>query len=257
MSGAVPLNATEYIQHHLTHWTIGSGFWTLNLDTLLVSWVLGGLFLISFSLVARHATSGIPAPMQNFVEMIFDFVHSQVKDTFHGQSKLIAPLALTIFVWVFLMNFMDLLPLDLIPLLVNKVGVHYFKVVPTTDPNVTLGLSLSVFCLILIYSVKIKGLKGFGKELICQPFNFWALYPVNLMLKIVEECAKPISLGLRLFGNLYAGELIFILIGLLSPYYQFVLGAPWAIFHILVITIQAFIFMMLTIVYLSMAHEEH
>lgn len=229
---------------------------TFNLDTLIISWVIGIIFLGLFWHMARKGTSGIPGPFQNFVEMMYDFVQTQVKDTFHGRSELIAPLALTIFMWIFLMNFMDLLPVDLIPWVAGVAGASHFKTVPTTDPNLTLGMSISVFFLIIIYSIKIKGLKGFLKELTCEPFGPW-FFPVNFILKSVEELAKPISLGLRLFGNLYAGELIFILIALIGWQYQWILGAPWAIFHILVITIQAFIFMMLTIVYLSMASEEH
>lgn len=223
---------------------------------MVFSWIIGIIFLSVFYFAARHATSGVPGPIQNFVELMFDFVQTQVKDTYHGRSDLIAPLALTIFMWIFIMNFMDLLPVDLLPAGANLIGVHHLKVVPTTDPNLTLGMSVSVFFLIIFYSIKIKGAKGFFKELTCEPFGP-KFFPINFVLKTVEELAKPISLGLRLFGNLYAGELIFILIALLDWRLQWVLGAPWAIFHILVITIQAFIFMMLTIVYLSLASEEH
>lgn len=250
------INASEYIQHHLEHLTLQTSWGTFNLDTLFVSWALGIIFLTVFWFAARRATAGIPGPIQNFVEMMYDFVQSQVKDTFHGRSELIAPLALTIFMWIFLMNFMDLLPVDLLPMVGSWFGISHMKVVPTTDPNLTLGMSISVFCLIIFYSIKIKGAKGFFKEITCQPFGPW-FFPVNITLKLVEELAKPISLGLRLFGNLYAGELIFILIALLDWRLQWILGAAWAIFHILIITIQAFIFMMLTIVYLSMASEEH
>jgi F-type H+-transporting ATPase subunit a len=250
-----PLTSSSYIQHHLDHWTVKTTIGSFNLDTLISSWVLGLIFLFIFRWVAVRAKSGIPGFLQNVVELLYDFVQGQVKDSFHGRSTLIAPLALTIFVWVFLMNLTDLLPVDLVAGLLGYVGVSHFKVVPTTDPNLTLGLSLSVFFLIIFYSIKVKGFIGFFKEMTCKPFGGF-LFPLNLILKVVEECAKPISLGLRLFGNLYAGELIFILIALLG-YGQCVLGVPWAIFHILVITIQAFIFMMLTIVYLSLAHEDH
>ena len=249
-------SATSYIRHHLTNLSVGDGFWTFHIDTLLFSFVLGGLILLLFRFVARRATAGVPGPLQNFVEILVDFVDSQVKDSFHGRSKLIAPLALTIFVWVFLMNFMDLIPVDLLPLLAELMGVKYLRVVPTTDPNATFAMSITVFLLIIIYSIKIKGLGGFAKELLFRPFGKY-LIPFNLLLKLVEEIAKPISLALRLFGNLYAGELIFILIALLPWYLQFLLGWPWAVFHILIITLQAFIFMVLTIVYLSMAHEDH
>jgi F-type H+-transporting ATPase subunit a len=258
------LTITNYIQHHLQNFTfnlqtmeLGSGgFWTLQLDTLFFSSVLGCVFLWVFMRVARNVTIGVPGRLQNFVETIIEFVDHQVKDTFHGRSQLIAPLALTIFCWVFLMNFMDLLPVDLLPKIFGMFGISHLRSVPTTDPNLTFSLALSVFVLIIFYSIKIKGVRGFAKELTCEPFGIYFL-PVNLVLKLVEEIAKPISLALRLFGNLYAGELIFILIALLPWWIQWPLGGVWAIFHILIITLQAFIFMMLTIVYLSLAHESH
>lgn len=250
------LSATEYINHHLTHWTVGNGFWTLNLDTLFFSWTLGTGFLILFYVVAKRATNGVPSGWQNFAEMMLEFVSKQVSDTYHGNSKLIAPLALTIFIWVFLMNSMDLLPVDILPIIGSYIGLPNLRVVPTADPNLTLALSLSVFLLIIFYNFASKGFKGVLVEMTCKPFGIW-LFPLNFFLKIIEELAKPISLGLRLFGNLYAGELIFILIALVPWWAQWPFGAVWAIFHILVITIQAFIFMMLTIVYLSMAEESH
>lgn len=256
MSASGEQAASDYIHHHLQHWEIGSGFWTFNVDTLLFSWIIGIIFLTLFHLAAKHATIDKPSGLQSLVELIYEFVQTQVKETFHGRSKLIAPLSLTIFTWVFLMNFMDLLPVDLLPLFGSYFGTTHLKVVPTTDPNLTLGMSFSVFILILFYTIKIKGFGGFVKEFTCQPFGA-KFFPINFCLKVVEECAKPISLGLRLFGNLYAGELIFILIALIPWPFQWLLGGPWAIFHILVITIQAFIFMMLTIVYLSLASEEH
>jgi len=251
-----PANATEYIQHHLTNLTVGEGFWSFHLDTFIISLCLGLLFLILFRLVARKATSGVPSGLQNFVEIMVEFVDTQVKDCFHGQDKLIAPLALTIFMWVFLMNFMDLLPVDLLPLIAKWFGVDYLRVVPTTDLNLTFGMSLSVFFIVLFYGFKIKGVGGMTKEFLTHPFGP-ALFPVNFILKLVEELARPISLSLRLFGNLYAGELIFILIALLPWWIQWSLGGVWAIFHILVITLQAFIFMMLTIVYISLVHDSH
>jgi F-type H+-transporting ATPase subunit a len=258
------LTTAEYIRHHLqnlqlnlTTGEIGhsSGFWTLNLDTLGFSIVLGSLFLFLFYKAAKAVTSGVPGKLQNFVEIMLNFADQQVKDTFHGRSALIGPLALTIFMWVFLMNFMDLLPVDLLPWLAGKAGVPYLKVVPTTDLNLTFGMSITVFLLIIYYSIKIKGW-GFAKELAFQPFSPW-LMPINLIFELVGLIAKPISLSLRLFGNLYAGELIFILIALMPWWIQWPLGSVWAIFHILIIVLQAFIFMMLTIVYLSMAHEDH
>lgn len=259
------LTASGYIKHHLTNltWSVdggwnahGAGFWTFNVDSLLFAVGLGVLFIWLFRSVATKATTGVPGKFQCFIEMVVEFVDENVKDTFHGKNNLIAPLALTIFVWVFLMNLMDLIPVDFIPELAMAAGVPYLKVVPTTDLNVTLGMALSVFALIIFYSIKVKGVSGFVKELTMQPFNHWAFIPVNFILETVTLLAKPVSLGLRLFGNLYAGELIFILIALLGLW-QLPLHFPWAVFHILVIVLQAFIFMMLTIVYLSMAHEDH
>jgi len=270
---------SEYIQHHLTNLKFdlasmqfdghASGFWVLNVDSLFFAIVLGVFFLFFFRLAARKVTASEPGGLQNFVEMVVDFTDTQVRDIFHGDSKLVAPLALTIFVWVFLINFMDLLPVDALPAAAQAVGIPYLRVVPSTDLNVTFGLSLSVFALVIFYSIKVKGGWGYAKEFLTHPFGWW-LAPFNLLLKIVEEFAKPISLSLRLFGNLYAGELIFILIALFTldaglsalavPLFatQVILGAAWAIFHILIVTLQAFIFGMLTIVYLSMAHEtEH
>ncbi|MCP5153460.1 MAG: F0F1 ATP synthase subunit A [Ectothiorhodospiraceae bacterium] len=270
--GHGPATVTDYIVHHLTNLKVGEGFWTLHLDTLFFSIVLGGLFAWVFYSVAKRVDSGVPRGLQSFVELLVDFVDTQVRETFHGKSELIAPLALTIFCWVFLMNFMDLMPVDLLPELAMGIGVPYLKVVPSTDPNATFAMSLTVFALIFYYSFKIKGTGPFLKEVFTVPFGPM-LAPVNLIFRLIEEIAKPISLALRLFGNLYAGELIFILIALFSlgqamdtlldpaPFTIFVaqviLGLMWAIFHILIITLQAFIFMMLTIVYLSMAHEAH
>lgn len=248
--------ATGYIVHHLTPLSVGEGFWTLHLDTLFISVALGGFFLLLFKKVADNATAGIPGPFQNFAEMLVEFVDTQVKDAFHGKSALIAPLSLSIFVWIWLMNFMDLLPVDLLPLIGGAIGLEYLRVVPSTDLNATFGMSISVFFLIIFYSIKVKGGIGFAKEMLLSPFGKWMI-PFNLLLKVVEEIARPVSLALRLFGNLYAGELIFILIALLPWYIQPVLGFPWAVFHILIITLQAFIFMVLTIVYLCLAHEDH
>jgi F-type H+-transporting ATPase subunit a len=239
---------------------------------LAVSVVLGLFFILLFRAAAKRATSGQPGKLQNFVEVLVEFVDGSVKDTFHGRNALIAPLGLTIFVWVFLMNFMDLIPVDWLPMLAAKISGDphlYFRVVPTTDPNATLGLALSVFALILYYSIKVKGIGGFIGELTLHPFgskNVFVqalLIPVNFLLEFVTLIAKPISLALRLFGNLYAGELIFILIaimfggGLLLGALGIALQWAWAVFHILIIVLQAFIFMMLTIVYLSMAHEDN
>jgi F-type H+-transporting ATPase subunit a len=250
------LTMTSYINHHLANLRWGEGFWTFNLDTLIFSWILGLSFIILFAIVARYATSGVPGGLQNLVEVLMDFVNQQVKDTYHGKSELVAPLALTVFVWVFLMNMMDLLPVDLLPYAASSMGVEHLRVVPTTDPNLTLAMSIGVFLLTIFYNVKNKGLIGLGKEVFCVPFGPW-FFPFNMLLRLVDELAKPISLGLRLFGNLYAGELIFILIALLPWWTQWPLGWVWAVFHILIIILQAFIFMMLTIVYISQAHEAH
>ena len=282
--------ASGYIQHHLTNLTFGQhpvngwsfahtaqeaqemGFWAFHVDTLAVSVVLGFLFILLFRARASRATSGQPGALQNFVEVMVEFVDGSVKDTFHGRNALIAPLALTIFVWVFLMNLMDLVPVDWLPMAAAKIAGDehlFFRVVPTTDPNATLGLALSVFALILYYSIKVKGIGGFLGELTLHPFSSKnvlmqiILIPVNFLLEFVTLIAKPVSLALRLFGNLYAGELIFILIaimfggGLLLGALGIALQWAWAVFHILIIVLQAFIFMMLTIVYLSMAHEDN
>jgi F-type H+-transporting ATPase subunit a len=234
---------------------VGQGFWALHLDTLFFSVFLGLVFFFVFRRAAVRATAGVPGGLQNFAEILVEFADRQVKDTFHGRSDLIAPLALTIFCWVFLWNFMDLVPVDLLPIIAGWFGVPYLRVVPSTDMNATFGLSLTVLLLIVFYSFKIKGPGGYAKEFLTHPFGPY-LFPANLLLNLVELFAKPLSLSLRLFGNLYAGEMIFILIALLPWWIQPLLSWPWAVFHILIITLQAFIFMVLTIVYLSMAHEE-
>ncbi|HYW04768.1 MAG TPA: F0F1 ATP synthase subunit A [Gammaproteobacteria bacterium] len=246
--------ATEYIHHHLTYLQYGHGFMSVHLDTLLVSIGLGVLFLGVFYAAARRATSGVPGKFQAFIEMIIEFVDTSVRETFDGDNPLIAPLALTIFIWVFLMNFMDLLPVDAFPLAAKAMGVPYLRIVPSNDLNGTFGLSFSVFILILYYSFKMKGPGGYVKEFLTHPFG-WFAFPFNAILNFVELVAKPISLSLRLFGNMYAGELIFVLVALLPWWMQWTIGGAWAIFHLLVVILQAFIFMMLTIVYLSMAHE--
>jgi F-type H+-transporting ATPase subunit a len=271
----------EYIRHHLTNLTYGRhpdghwglahsgqeakemGFMAFHVDTLGFAVVLGLVFLWLFKRVANRATAGVPSGMQNFIEWIVEFVDDSVRGSFTGgRNPLVAPLALTLFFWIFMMNLMDLIPVDWLPGLATLLGVHYLKVVPTTDPNATFGMSIAVFVLILYYSIKMKGPGGFFGELAFQPFGKWGM-PANLLLEGVNLIAKPVSLALRLFGNLYAGEMIFILIALL--YSGGVVWAGlggllqlgWAIFHILIILLQAFIFMVLTIVYLDMAHQEH
>jgi F-type H+-transporting ATPase subunit a len=340
MAGENPASTTEYIQHHLTNLVYGNhpdngwgfahgaqeaaemGFMAIHVDSMAWSVGLGILFCWLFRAAAKLATTGVPSGVLNFVELIVEFIDGAVKDSFHGSNKMVAPLALTIFVWIFLMNLMDLLPVDLIPELLMLAGVNYQKIVPSTDPNITLGMALGVFILMLYYSIKIKG-TGFVAELTMHPFNHWGFIPINLFMETVGLLAKPFSLGLRLFGNMYAGEMIFILIatmfaagagaGLIggglhaqifgdntSAWFWLVifilvcgvctlnlkgkistgktvllcmvfmaLGGGltalagglmqwgWAVFHILVITLQAFIFMVLTVVYLSMAHEDH
>jgi F-type H+-transporting ATPase subunit a len=256
-SASGTMTVTEYIVHHLTHLSVGEGFWTFNLDTLIISFSLGMFFCLLFRKAAAKATSGVPSRLQNFVEILVNFVDVQVRDSFHGQTKFLGPLGLTIFVWVLLMNLMDLLPVDLLPYLAQMAGIPYLRVVPTADINLTLGMSITIFGLVIVYNIKGKGGLGFIKDVCTHPFG-WKLMPANIILRVVEELAKPTSLSMRLFGNLYAGELIFILIAALLPWYaQWPLGGIWAIFHILVITLQAFIFMMLSIVYISMAHESH
>lgn len=209
------LTPQGYIQHHLTNLHVGEGFWTWHIDSLFFSVGLGVLFLWLFRSVGKKATTGVPGKLQCFIEMIVEFVDGSVKETFHGRNPVIAPLALTIFVWVFMMNFMDMIPVDWLPWAAGLAGITHLKVVPTTDLNITFSLALGVFVLIIYYSIKVKGVSGFVKELTLQPFNHKAMIPVNLLLESVTLIAKPISLALRLFGNLYAGELIFILIALM------------------------------------------
>jgi len=287
------LTVSGYIVHHLTNltygklpagferndgsmvgeggtWTIAHGaaeasamgFTAIHVDSMLWSIALGILFCWLFRRVAKKAEAGVPSGLVNAVEMIVEFVDNTVRDTFHGRNRLVAPLALTVFVWVFLMNLMDLVPVDLVPKLFEMAGVGYQKIVPSTDVNITAGMALGIFILMIYYSIKIKGF-GFVKELTLNPFNHPVFIPVNLFMEVVGLLAKPFSLALRLFGNMYAGEMIFILIAALfsAGWVWFapagLLQIGWAIFHILVITLQAFIFMVLTIVYLSMAHEDH
>jgi F-type H+-transporting ATPase subunit a len=247
--------ASEYISHHLTNLQVGHGFWAVHLDTLLVSGLLGLLIFGGMAFAASRATSGVPKGWQNFFEIVVSLVDAQVKDSYHGDRNFVTPLAITIFVWVFFMNAMDLIPVDVLPLVARASGLEHLKVVPTTDPNLTFGLSLTVFALYLGFNFKAKGAGGFLHEALTVPFGPW-LAPVNLMFRLIEDLAKPVSLALRLFGNMYAGEMVFILIALLGLW-QLPLALPWALFHILIITLQAFVFMMLTIVYMSMATQSH
>ena len=287
MSGE-SLTSSAYIKHHLQNMVYGQhpdgswglahsaaeakemGFWAFNIDSLGWSFALALIFFFAFRKVAKNASTGVPTGFQNFVEMIIEFVNTSVRGSFSGKNDIVAPLALTVFAWVFLMNMMDLVPVDWLPMLAQQIGAAfgadphhvYFKVVPTTDPNITFGVALGVFWLMLYYSIKIKGIGGFFGELAFQPFGKLGM-PANLVLEGVSLISKPISLALRLFGNMYAGETIFILIALMFSggiaigAFGALLQLGWAIFHILIITLQAFIFMTLTIVYLDMAHQEH
>ena len=320
-------DTSGYILHHLTYlqldmrtWKIteeATGFWVLNLDSVVFSLVLAVIFLAMFRIAARKATNGVPGKWQNFIELCVESVDSQVKDAYHHGASFVAPMALLIGFWVFFMNFMDLLPIDLLPMTAHGIGVEHLRVVPSADPNIALGMSLTVFLIAFGYSFVAKGLKGVGAEFLFHPFGKWML-PVNFLLKCVEELAKPVSLGLRLFGNMYAGEIIFILLAcftLSAPtkatslisvcvafavlalivylgargrgrwmrlgvpaalvagiflcsfmgwqvtfagaFWQILLAACWTIFHVLIISLQAYIFMVLTVVYMSMAADHH
>lgn len=305
MAAGQELTPQSYIQHHLGNLTYGElpagyardchghaetvpadvwtfacnaaeakamGFNAFHVDSLAWSGGIGILFCLVFWLAARRATSGVPGGFLNFIETIIDFIDAQVRDSFHGKSKVIAPLALTIFCWVFLMNAMDLIPVDVVPKIFEWVMVSffgweahaaYFKVVPTTDPNITLGMSFTVMFLIIGFTIKAKGVSGFIGSLALHPFQADNLFikclliPINFLLETIGLLSKPVSLGLRLFGNMYAGEFVFILLAAMMGAWQVIGAWPWAVFHILVITLQAFIFMVLTIVYLSMAVEDH
>jgi len=262
------LTSTSYIQHHLTFLTKASetgGFWSVNVDTVVTSLVLGVVAFGFLWLVARKSTSGVPSKTQAFVEILIDFVNEQVKGIFHGELKTVAPLALTVFVWVLFMNAMDFLPVDIMAWIYEHVfHQHQWRGVPTADVNTTFALALSVFGLMIYYSIKVKGLGGWLHELFCSPFGSNPLlWPANLLFNLVEYISKPLSHSLRLYGNMYAGEIIFLLLGmwaatgLVGVLVGSVLHLGWAIFHILIVVLQAYIFMMLTIVYISMAHEHH
>lgn len=266
------ITPTEYIQHHLHNMSSGEGFWAFHLDTFWVALILGFLFVGVFGLVARRATAGVPGPLQNFVEWVLEAVDRQVKDAYHGKSRLVGPLALTVFVWILLMNAMDFLPVDLLPMIAQWIGKMafgmnphevYLRVVPTADINQTLAMSTSVILCTLFLAIKTKGVWGYTKELFTAPFHAHSpamvivLLPVNFFMQMVELVSKLLSMALRLFGNMFAGELVFMLIALLPAWIQWAAGAPWAIFHILIVVLQAYIFMMLTIVYCSIAVEEH
>ena len=271
MAGEAPESSTEYITHHLTHFKVGEGFWTFHVDTMFMSILLGLATLALFYSAARKATPGVPGKWQAFVELVVEFIDTTVKEVFHLDRSFLAPLALTIFVWVFLMNAMDLLPLDLPAKVASQFGAHYWRVVPTADANTTFAMSITVLAIVLYFSFKAKGAGGYMHELFTAPFGGNPLLWIpNFLLNLVELLSKPVSLAMRLFGNMYAGELVFMLIALLGAsvftftvgsavgfFGQLAMGAAWAIFHILIITLQAFIFMVLTVVYSAMATEHH
>lgn len=266
--------ASEYVQHHLGFLTYGKyadgtwgfahsteeakemGFWAINVDSMMISLLLGVFFLGLFRFCISKATSGKPGGLQNFLEIIVEMVQTNVKNTFFGKNDLVGPLALTIFCWIFLMNTMDLIPVDVIPMFAQWVAGDphlYFKAVPTTDLNITAGFAIGVFILVIYYSIKVKGLGGFLGEFAFHPFGKWAL-PLNLLLELPGFFAKFVSLALRLYGNFFAGEVIFLVIALVG-YWQLPMHFGWSVFHILVVTLQAYLFMMLTIVYMNQAHQ--
>ena len=258
---------TEYINHHLTFLVkqVGStSFWSVNVDTVVTSLLLGVLGLGFMWLVTRRATAGVPSKRQAFVELCVNFVNDQVKGIYHGESFWVAPIALTVFVWVVLMNSMDFLPVDILATGLGAIGLHNWRVVPTADINTTFALALTVFFLMVVYGIKAKGLGGWTKELFVAPFGGHPLlWPFNFLFQLVEFVSKPLSHSLRLYGNIYAGEIIFLLLGmwaasgLAGTVFSGVLNLGWAIFHILIVLLQAYIFMMLTIVYIAMGEEHH
>lgn len=267
-------SSEEYVQHHLLNLVYGRGadgswqlahnadearamgFWAVHLDTMFFSLLLGAVFLLFFRRVAVRASIAAPRGAQNLVETLAEFIETQAGEIFQHKNPLVVPLSLTLIAWILLMNLMDLIPVDLLPLAATYAGLPALKVVPTADPNATLGMALGVFVLMIYYGIRSKGIGGFTAELTLHPFRHPLLIPVNLLLEGVSLLAKPLSLGMRLFGNLFAGEVIFVLIGLIPFYLQFVLWLPWAAYHLLIIPLQAYIFTVLTIVYLNMAHDD-
>lgn len=266
MASETELTPTSYIQHHLQNLTApvgeGGGFWTLHVDTLVMALLMGLLMVFMFWIATRRPTAGVPGKWQAFVEIMLEFVDRQAKDTYHGKSKLVTPIAITLFFWILLMNLIKMIPADFIAKPLELVGVHYFKPVPTADVNATLGMSISVFFLMLFFALKAKGLGGFTHEFLTAPFGKWMM-PFNLILNIVEWLSKPVSLAMRLFGNMFGGEIVFLLIwvlggaGILGALAGGAFGLGWMLFHLLVIPLQAFIFMMLSIVYLSLSEDAH
>ncbi|KAF1689829.1 F0F1 ATP synthase subunit A [Pseudoxanthomonas taiwanensis] len=265
MAGEAELTPTSYIQHHLHNLTaqVGEGgFMTLHVDTLVSSVLMGLLMVFLFWLATRKPTAGVPGKWQAFVEICLEFVDRQARDTYHGTSKLVTPIAITLFFWILLMNMLKFIPADFIAKPLEWLGVPYWKPVPTADVNATLGMSLSVFFLMLFFALRAKGLGHFTAEFLTAPFGKWMM-PFNLILNTVEWLSKPISLAMRLFGNMFGGEIVFLLIwvlggaGILGMLGGAVFGLGWMLFHLLVIPLQAFIFMMLSIVYLSLSEDSH
>ncbi|KMM73838.1 ATP synthase F0F1 subunit A [Xanthomonas sp. NCPPB 1128] len=256
---------TSYIQHHLHNLTFQvqeGGFWQVHVDTMIMSVLSGLLMVFGFWLATRKATAGVPGKWQAFVEIMLEFVDRQAKDTYHGTSKLVTPIAITLFFWILMMNLIKMIPADFLAIPLSWAGVHYWKPVPTADVNATLGMSISVFFLMIFFSLRSKGVGGMAKEFLTAPFGKWML-PFNLILNIVEWLSKPVSLAMRLFGNMFGGEIVFLLIWVLGGAGIFgalaggAFGFGWMLFHLLVIPLQAFIFMMLSIVYLSLAEDSH
>ena len=265
MAAAADLTPTSYIQHHLQNLTASvgeGGFMTLHVDTLVSAVAMGLLITFLFWVATRNATAGVPGKWQAFVEILLEFVDRQARDTYHGSSKLVTPIAITLFFWILMMNMLKFIPADFFAIPLSWVGVNYWKPVPTADVNATLGMSFSVFFLMLFFALRSKGLGGFSKEFLTAPFGKWMM-PFNLILNIVEWLSKPISLAMRLFGNMFGGEIVFLLIwvlggaSILGLVGGALFGFGWMVFHILVIPLQAFIFMMLSIVYLSLAEDSH
>jgi F-type H+-transporting ATPase subunit a len=260
------LTPTTYIQHHLQNLTAkvgdGGSFWTIHVDTVVTAVLMGLLMVFLFWLATRNATAGVPGKWQAFVEICLEFVDRQARDTYHGTSKLVTPIAITIFFWILMMNLLKMIPADFIAKPLELLGIHYWKPVPTADVNATLGMSISVFFLMIVFALRSKGLGGFTHEFLTAPFGKWMM-PFNLILNIVEWVSKPISLAMRLFGNMFGGEIVFLLIwvlggaGILGMLGGATFGLGWMLFHLLVIPLQAFIFMMLSIVYLSLSEDSH
>ncbi len=256
-TGSESANHGGYVEHHLTNWVLGEGFWALNIDTMLMAVITGLGFVLLGYFIRPRITEGVPRGLQNLIEMVVEFINKTVAENFPGYNPIVAPIAITTFLWIFFMNFFDIIPVNLIPGIAELLGAPNFRAVATADINVPIGMALVIFILTLYYSFRVKGAE-FATEFLVHPFGKY-LFPFNIIIKTVEELAKPISLGLRLFGNLFAGELIYLLIAFMLPWwFHWSLGVPWTILHALVILLQAFIFMILSIVYLAMAHtSEH